>query len=135
VTRRATEIVAEADDEVILVGTDERLFETQLLRRLGDATDDASVVFGVPGEDARRQVEERVPDADVIRWETIPDNDWALGRILMVDRSTVMLSSLREGDLSGVCNESAVWARGLDHGLVMGVSDLLVTLMDARDVY
>jgi hypothetical protein len=107
VTRRATEIVAEADDEVILVGTDERLFETQLLRRLGDATDDASVVFGVPGEDARRQVEERVPDADVIRWETIPDNDWALGRILMVDRSTVMLSSLREGDLSGVCNESA----------------------------
>ncbi|WP_276298967.1 TrmB family transcriptional regulator [Halorussus lipolyticus] len=135
VTRRATEIVAEADDEVILVGTDEQLFETQLLRRLGDAAGDAEVVVGVPGEDAREQVEDRAPEAEVIEWNTIPDNDWSLGRILMVDRSAVMLSSLRGNDLPGVCDESAVWARGLDHGLVMGVSDLLVTLMDARDVY
>ena len=135
VTRRAAEIVSEADDEVILVGTDERLFETQVLRRLDGAADDASVVVGVPGRDAREEVEDRVPEADIIEWDTIPDNDWSLGRILMVDRSTVLLSSLRGTDLPGVPNESAVWARGLDHGLVMGVSDLLVTLMNARGIY
>ncbi len=88
-------------------------------------------------EQVTRRAAEIVAEADdeVIEWDTIPDNDWSLGRILMVDRSTVLLSSLRGTEPPGVLDESAVWARGLDHGLVMGVSDLLVTLMNARGSY
>lgn len=135
VTRRATEIVNDAEEEVVFVGTDDRLFETELLQTLADVPDEVSVVVGVSGEEIREQVEQTVPEATVVDWRTGQDDDWTLGRILMVDRSTTMLSSLQGSDLPGVRDESAVWAEGDEHCLVTGVTNMLVTLLDTRGIY
>lgn len=136
VDRRAEKLIGEAEDEIIMVATDDDLLEETVIDRLAAASDDGiTVSVGAATESMREQIGRLVPEARIFEWETIPENEWSLGRILMVDRNAALLSSLQESDLPGVRDESAVWAQGPDHGLVMGVSEMLVMIMNAAGVY
>lgn len=136
VDRRVEKLVDEAEGEIVVVVTDDELAEDSFLERLAAATDDGvEVSVGAATGSTRDRVRRLVPDARLFEWETIADSEWSLGRILMVDRRAALLSSLQGSDLPGVREESAVWAQGLDHGLVVGVSEMLVMVMNAAGVY
>jgi hypothetical protein len=51
----------------------------------------------------------------------------------MVDRNAILLSAAREGDLPGVIEETGIWCRGIDHGLLVWIRGLLTARINDSD--
>lgn len=136
VALRAQMHVRDAAEEVYLLVGDEALVEDELLDTLDDACGRGVSVFAeVPSESASDRVEARVPDARV-RVSPSPfaadfPDDYDPGRLLLVDRATVLLSEVREGLVPEAKDESGMWGRDASHGLVVWLRPLLVSRLES----
>lgn len=140
IVTRTAELIDDAGREVVLVVGDERILSEDLYGALRTANDrGVAVIVGATDDSLADSVREAVPEARVfstgLGWlrgpetEEEEEEEAAMGRLLMVDRSTILASSI--GD-SG--SEKAVFARGLTNGFVVITRRLLATGLDENGI-
>jgi sugar-specific transcriptional regulator TrmB len=135
-TRRLTE---EADRELVLVIGHEGVFTDDPDDALAGAqTRGVSVIVGTLDESLRERVERELPDIEVfvsgLDWLTnaVDDGDETeISRLLLVDRSTLLVSSFVRGNGDARKQEHAVFGRGFDNGFVAIARRLMATGLDA----
>lgn len=139
VTNRIGSLIEDGEDEVYVLVVDDGLLDRKLYDLLSAAAGRRmTVIVELPSEDAKERIEEEVPSAKAA--VTTLANDPAklegkwLGRIVMVDRRSVLISALTDETLPGRRTETAIWASGPDHGLVVGTRHLLGARIDDSDV-
>jgi len=126
---RVEQLIDEASEEVIVVSRHEGTFTERFTDRLQAAGDrGVDVVVGTWDESIRERIETALPDAavfvsgmEVLAESPFPDDETDLGRLLLVDQSAILVSSV--GDEA----ERAVFGRGFDNGLVAVMRRLMAT--------
>lgn len=140
VSNRIATLAEDADAEIYVLVADDRMVDGQFSELLSVACDrGVDVLAEVPSEDVRSSFAESVPEAAVAVTELASNPaktgaKW-LGRMVMVDRESVLLSGVSDGSLPGQLDETAIWASGQDHGLVVGIHHLLGARIDDSDVF
>lgn len=136
IANRANRLVENAESEVVLVIGDKSLLTENLLGTLNSrSSDDVDIVVGAVTEDAQNAVSDAVPGATTfvsgLGWlRSDSDDEVAIGRLLLVDRSAFLVSSItpRTGE------EQAVFGGGFGNGLVVIARRLLAQgLFEDRD--
>lgn len=126
-------LIDTAEEDLFYLAADEALFETDVLEALRKAADrGVELTVEAPAE-LLDTVADRLPEARILENELVSNADLAasVGRIVLVDRETAIVSTRHDDDLPGVTNERALWSKGLDHGLVVTVQEMLLTWSDA----
>ncbi|WP_226479448.1 TrmB family transcriptional regulator [Natrinema amylolyticum] len=124
IRNRAEAAIEDAASEIYLLVADADLLERSLLERLAAARErDVSVFVEVPTVSVRRTVHDTLPAANVaitdFEFDSYSEPDRTLGRLLLVDRKTVVLSALTEGLVPSETTETGVWSSERGHGLVV----------------
>ncbi|MFB6156313.1 MAG: TrmB family transcriptional regulator [Haloferacaceae archaeon] len=132
VAARTLAVVEEATDEVVLIVGVEDLFTAELAEALAQARDrGVNVLLGTTDEEVRERVSGSVPDAEVfvsgLEWLSGDDDGAEIGRLLLVDRSTILVSSFRASGAGTRSDERAVFGTGFDNGLVVITRRLMAT--------
>jgi len=134
---RTTDLIETADDEVVLVIGDDSLLTPDLVVALNGVDDDVTLVIGALTESLQDRIQETVPDATTfisgLEWlhgANATADETAIGRLLLVDRSTILVSSI----LPETGEERAIFGDGFGNGLVVIARRLMAQgLLMARD--
>lgn len=137
IEHRSNELVRDAADEIVLVLGDETLLTAELVDTLNDVGNGIDLLIGGLTESLEDQIHEAVPAATTfvsglewLRGDAAMDEDVAIGRLLMTDRSTILVSSI----ISDTGKEQAVFGVGFGNGLVVIARRLMAHgLKTARD--
>ncbi|WIV67668.1 TrmB family transcriptional regulator [Natrialbaceae archaeon AArc-T1-2] len=132
ISTRTEQLLEAADREVVLAIGSERVLSADLLETLG-SLDELTVIAAAPTDDLCDRLQAAAPDTEVfvseLEWlapsPDDPNASVAIGRILMVDRDRILVSSLAD-DGNGI-GERAVSGRGIGNGLVVVVRQLIAT--------
>lgn len=122
-----------ATDDVYLLLAHEDLLEDEVVTALREAAStDTAIWAEAPTEAARARLHRECPAihvavTDFTEW-SLPEPEQDLGRLLMVDGETILMSALQEGLIPNDVEESGVWGSAVGNGLVVWVQQLL----DAR---
>ncbi|MFB6150423.1 MAG: TrmB family transcriptional regulator [Haloarculaceae archaeon] len=111
ITSRITSLVAEADERVLFGTADPTLVEGAVVEALTEAADrGASVRVATESE----RVHEIVTDAglDAAELHDDPKPEISVGRVLVVDGDTVLVSVLPTAEIPHITVESAFWSEG-----------------------
>lgn len=140
VTDRIGRLIEDGERELYVLVADEEALDRRFRERLAAAADRGlAVVVETPSEDVEERIRTTIPDATV-RTTALADDPaeiegkW-LGRIVMVDRRAVVISAMTEAARPGRVMETAIWASGPDHGLVVGMRHLLGARIDDSGVF
>lgn len=137
IENRAEQLIETATDEIVLVIGDESLLTENLIETLNKVEDDIDLIIGTLSEPLQEQVQAVVPDATTfisgLEWlhgENTSEDETAIGRLLLVDRSTILVSSI----LPDSKKEQAIFGEGFGNGLVVIARRLMAQgLITARD--
>jgi sugar-specific transcriptional regulator TrmB len=128
VKARTRTLLEEASDEVVFVVGDPSLVTDDLVETLAELDADVDVYVGAVSETIASDVEARVPRARTfvsgLEWlqaEVDAEEDLAIGRLLLVDENTILVSTI----LPGSGEEQAIFGRGFGNGLVVITRRLL----------
>ncbi|RYJ11314.1 TrmB family transcriptional regulator [Haloarcula hispanica] len=128
IENRAAAIIEETTDEVVLVIGSDAVLTEPLIEQLNSIDSDIDLIVGSGSASIRDRVEREIPRAtaflselDWLRGEITPQEDAAVGRLLLVDRSAMLVSSI--DPQTG--NEQAIFATGLRNGLIVIARRLL----------
>ncbi|QSW98895.1 TrmB family transcriptional regulator [Haloterrigena alkaliphila] len=140
VSNRINEFLDDVEEEIYVLLAEGDVLETQLLEALAAASDRGVDVIVESGtEDTEERVASAVPDATVAVTDLAADSSTLetkrFSRIVMVDRRSVLLGAVTEQPRPGQVEETAIWAKGPDHGLVVGLRHILGARIDAEDVF
>ncbi|WP_175454466.1 TrmB family transcriptional regulator [Halopelagius longus] len=125
---RLLQLVGDADEEVVLILGREGTVTDELLERLQSAQESGvDVLVGTTTEQFHEQIAEALPDAKVfiseLSWlhssPADPTDDTAISRLLLVDRNTILVSSVEEDNSGAVEYERAVFGKGFTNGIVV----------------
>ena len=135
VTNRTGTMLENGEDEIYVLVAGESVLDRRFCDRLADVSDrGARVIVEVPNESTEDRVREDLPSAEVMATALASNpaelEGKRLGRIVMVDRYAVLVSALMDGTRPGWAEETAIWASGPDHGLVVGLRHLLGARLD-----
>jgi sugar-specific transcriptional regulator TrmB len=140
ITNRSRELLDGADREVVLVLGDRSLVGEPLVDRLRMARErGVTIVVGTTDESVRSRLQDPLPGAEVfvseLKWLEGggPGDDTTISRLLLVDRDTILVSTLHESAGEEAEREQAVFGRGFDNGLVTVVRRLMATGFDPVD--
>jgi hypothetical protein len=136
ISNRTTDLLDEAEDEVVLVLGDETLFTEELVAALNDAGEDVDLLVGAVAASLQERVTDAVPSATTylsgLEWLHGPemDEETAIGRLMLADRSQFLVSSL----MSESGDEQAVFGSGFGNGLIVVARRLMAQgLVTGRD--
>jgi sugar-specific transcriptional regulator TrmB len=137
IENRTEELIEQATNEVVLVIGDESLLTEDLVDTLNRVSTDVDVVIGTLTESLQEHVRSAVPAATTfisgLEWlhgEYTVENETAIGRLLLVDRSTILVSSI----IPDSKKEQAIFGEGFGNGLVVIARRLMAQgLIPARD--
>jgi sugar-specific transcriptional regulator TrmB len=120
IENRADDLIADASDEVVLVVGDESLLTDDLVDTLDGVDDDVDVVVGALTEPLQERIATALPDATTflsgLEWlRRAGTDETAIGRLLLVDRASILVSSIVPD--SG--EEQAIFGEGFGNGLVV----------------
>ena len=121
IENRANQLLADAEEEIVLVVGDERLLTEALVDTLNESRRDVDVIVGAITEELQASVEDSVPDATTflsgLEWLHSGDtrDQAVVGRLLLVDRSSLLGSTL----IPATGEEHAVFGRGFGNSLVI----------------
>ncbi len=140
IENRTQELVDVTEKEIVSVVGREEAFTDDLKRKLNDASaNGTSVIVGSVTDDLRDLIRESLPEVEVftsgLEWLQNDDgdvDDTTISRLLLVDRETILVSSVHSSSNSGV-SDSAVLGRGLDNGFVVISRRLMATGLKRRD--
>lgn len=130
VADRVETIVDDANETLYLLVVDEA-FANGEVDAILDGLDDrgVQVTAEVPSEELEAVVRDAAPEATVAVSDLAADpaaveNKW-LGGILLADGRAVLISAMTETVRPDDPEETAIWASGTNHGLVVGLRHLL----------
>ncbi|OVE83267.1 TrmB family transcriptional regulator [Natronolimnobius baerhuensis] len=140
VSDRVESFLKEATEEVYVLAADESTFGRSFLDALESASDrDVTVYIEVSSATAEETIRDAVPTAHIANTDLAADPaslaEKRLGRIVMADRQSVLVSGITERDQTASLEETALWASGPDHGLVVGLRHILVSRIDSQPVF
>ena len=134
IENRAIQLITEASEEVVLIVGDDSLLTDGLVSCLNDLDPAVDLLVGALTESLRSDVRETVPEAQTfvsgLEWLHGAEEETAIGRLLLVDRSTILVSSIvpDSGD------ERAIFGTGFGNGLVVIARRLMAQgLLNGRD--
>ena len=137
IENRTNQLIEDASEEVVLVVGDESLLTEDLVATLNDIGNGVDLLVGALTESLQDQIQTAVPAATTfisgLEWlhgENTTHDETAIGRLLLVDRSTILVSSL----IPGTEEEQAIFGDGFRNGLVVIARRLMAQgLLTARD--
>lgn len=137
IENRTNELIEEASDEIVLVLGDESLLSENLVSILNDVSNGVDLLVGALTESLQAQIQTAVPDATTfisgLEWlhgVDMAEDDTAIGRLLLIDRSTILVSSLMPDTKA----EQAIFGEGFGNGLVVIARRLMAQgLLTVRD--
>jgi len=137
IENRTEQLVEDASDEVVLVIGDDSLLTEDLVDTLNEIDNQVDLVVGALTEPLQDEIRTAVPDAKTfvsgLEWlhgENSTVDDTAIGRLLLVDRSTILVSSIMPDSKE----EQAIFGVGFGNGLVVIARRLMAQgLLTARD--
>jgi sugar-specific transcriptional regulator TrmB len=137
IENRTEELIEAATDEVVLVIGDESLLTDTLVRTLNAVGDGVELLIGALTETLQERIQAAVPGATTfvsgLEWlHPVPasDDETAIGRLLLVDRSTILVSSI----VPETKDERAIFGEGFGNGLVVIARRVISQgLLTARD--
>jgi sugar-specific transcriptional regulator TrmB len=137
IENRTNQLIEEASEEVVLVLGDESLLTEDLVATLNDVGNGVDLLIGALTESLQDQIQTAVPDATTfisgLEWlhgENATEDDTAIGRLLLTDRSTILVSSI----MPGTKEERAIFGEGFGNGLVVIARRLMALgLLTVRD--
>lgn len=137
IENRMGQLVEDATDEVVLVIGDDSLLTEDLVDTLNQLSTGVDLLVGALTESLQDEIQTAVPDAKTfvsgLEWlhgENSTVNDTAIGRLLLVDRSTILVSSI----LPDSKEEQAIFGVGFGNGLVVIARRLMSQgLLTVRD--
>ncbi|WP_247000652.1 TrmB family transcriptional regulator [Halosolutus gelatinilyticus] len=139
VTDRIRSFLDEATDEVYVLVVADEAVDREFKADLASVTDGVTTLIEVPSRESKAELDDAVPAADVVVTDLADDpamiEEKRLGRIIMVDRRSVLLGALTIGPRPGRYDETAIWASGPDHGLVVGLRHILGARIDDQNVF
>lgn len=122
IENRTNQLIGAADEEIVLVLGDESLLTDELVEDLNQIGDSVDLIIGALTESLQARIQEAIPTATTyvsglewLRAMEDDENDVAIGRLLLVDRSTFLVSSL----MMDTRDEQAVFGEGFGNGLVV----------------
>jgi sugar-specific transcriptional regulator TrmB len=122
IENRAEELIESATEEVVLVIGDESLLTENLVTTLNEIENHVELVVGAVTESLQEEIRTAVPRATTfisgLGWLHGVDGaerDTAIGRLLLVDRSTILVSSIMPETKA----EQAIFGEGFGNGLVV----------------
>lgn len=135
ITSRTQQVIDDAEQELVFVLGDESVFTEQLAERLRGAHErGVPVMIGTTDKPVRNRVQDELPDVEVfvsgLEWlngSTRPADDTKISRLVLVDQSTILVSTFHETSAGGREHEQAVFGRGFDNGLVTIARRLMAT--------
>lgn len=134
VQSRTLDLVENADSEIVLIVVEEALLTEALFERLHDAGErGVNVVIGAQTASIVSELESELPSIEVFEtelgWLRGPEaaNEVAINRLLLVDRTTLLVTSYYPADGHEETDEQAIFATGLDNGVVVIIRRLLST--------
>lgn len=123
---RTLELIDEAASEIALLVVDEGVLSESLFDSIHAARErDVSILLGGQTTAITEHLGTEVPRVQTFETEldwltgTVPDHEVAISRILLVDRETLLIGSYYPHSEDGEENEQAVFARGLENGVVV----------------
>lgn len=137
IENRTTQLINDATDEVVLVIGDESLLTDPLITTLNEIQPEVDLLIGALTESLQHTVQELIPGAKTfvsgLEWlhgEDAAADETAIGRLLLVDRSTILVSSI----VPGTGREQAIFGEGFGNGLVVIARRLMSQgLLTVRD--
>jgi predicted transcriptional regulator len=133
IENRAAELIQGATEEVVLVLGDQSLLTDDLVGTLNGLPDGVELVVGALTASLQTRIQDAVPHATTfisgLEWLQSED-DTAIGRLLLVDRSKILVSSL----VPDTGKEKAIFGQGFENGLVVIARRLMAQgLLTSRD--
>lgn len=137
IENRTNQLIEKATEEVVLVIGDESLLTEDLIETLNEVGNGVDLAIGALTEPLQEQIQEAVPDATTfvsgLEWlhgENTSEDETAIGRLLLIDRSTILVSSI----IPDTKEEQAIFGEGFGNGLVVIARRLMAQgLIPARD--
>ncbi len=138
---RMHKLIDDAESEIALLIVDEQILSDSLFDSLHDATDrDLALILGGQTEQITEVLDTELPSINVftggIDWlmGTGTDQNVSISRILLVDRETLLIGSHYPAGTGEEKNEQAIFARGLENGVVVLLRRLVTAgLVETRD--
>ncbi|QSG07757.1 TrmB family transcriptional regulator [Halapricum desulfuricans] len=122
IENRTNGLITDANDEVVLVLGDQSLLTPALVDTLNAVEDDIELIVGALSEPLQEQIRDAIPNATTfvsgLEWlqgANDTQGETAIGRLLMVDRSTLLVSSIMPESKE----ERAIFGEGFGNGLVV----------------
>jgi sugar-specific transcriptional regulator TrmB len=119
---RTNKLLDKATSEIVLVLGEESLLTDRLTTKLNETGRNVDLLIGAPTESIRATIQESVPEATTfisgLEWLQEEEHDTgetAIGRLLLVDRSKILVSSI----LPSTSKEHAIYGEGFGNGLVV----------------
>jgi len=130
---RTLERIEDADSEILLLVVDESLLSQDIIDALNAAVDrGTNVIVGGFEPAIVETIGSAVPNARLFEtqldWLVGPDHTGsqvAIGRLLLVDQESVLVSSYYPGEEASDQREQAVYATGLGNGVVVLIRRLI----------
>ncbi len=137
IENRTGELIRDATNEIVLVIGDESLLTDDLVDTLNEVSNGVELIVGALTTSLQDQVQSAVPDATTfvsgLEWlhgTDATEGETAIGRLLLVDRSTILVSSI----MPDTRQEQAIFGEGFGNGLVVISRRLMAHgLVPARD--
>jgi hypothetical protein len=122
IANRSGQLIANASDEVVLVIGDDSLLTDELIDRLTGLDPAVDLLVGAVSESLEAEIHDAVPNATTftsglgwLRSDSEYEENLAIGRLLLVDRSNVLVSTI----VPGTGDEQAIFGRGFRNGLIV----------------
>ena len=137
IENRTEELIQTATEEIVLVIGDESLLTEDLVGTLNEVGNGVKLLVGALTESLQERIQTAVPDATTfisgLEWlhgEDTVEDETAIGRLLLVDRSTILVSSI----VPKTKEERAIFGEGFGNGLVVIARRLMAQgLLTERD--
>lgn len=131
---RMFDLIDGAESEIALLVADESMLSEELFERLHEAADrDVEIIVGGETEAIAETIEGELPEIRVFEsgldWllSKTDATEVAISRMLLVDRSTLLIGSFYPDVHGREAEEQAVFARGLGNGVVVLIRRLVAS--------
>jgi len=128
IANRSNTLIEDAAEEVVLVVGDDSLLTDELVGSLNGLDESVDLLVGAVTENLEAQIHNAVPQATTflsglgwLRSTDIAEDDLAIGRLLLVDRSAILVSTL----VPDTHEEQAIFGGGFRNGLIVIARRLL----------
>jgi len=131
---RTHKLLDQAESEIVLLVVEEEILTEALFDRLHEAVDrGVDVVLGGKTDTVISQLDAEMSSVKVFEtdlgWLQGPadDSEVAISRLLLVDRTSLLVSSFYPADGNDGSHEQAVFATGLENGIVVLIRRMIAS--------